>query len=192
MRELREQIAQRDEEEQELSRGSALLIAQGNDPSDLREDRVHARQVLQDLHAAIPTMEHLVDQAQEALQAARADVARELYAKAREDEARAAERVEEAMEPLVLALADLREAGRDAYRAGLDSGLETSLQYKRRLSVRETFVLTKLSAAVPSFHIRNAHRVEDLTARLESALPPLGESTEPDESETAALVASEA
>ena len=151
--------------------------------------------MLQDMHAAIPEVEHLISAAEGALKSARADVARDLYAEAREDERKAAERVEQAIEPLVAALADLQAAGRQTYQLGLDAGLESAQQYKRRLSVREGFLMTKLGEAVPSLRPRNAHRVEDLAARLETALPPLGErsSTEPHESETTAtLVATEA
>jgi hypothetical protein len=177
LQELRDEVAELDEVDQEAGRAVAVAVAEGGpDVADsLSDSRRKFRERLSALHEALPIAEARVHEAEQGVERARVTVAAREYGGLRRAEEKAAEEFTRALRVAAEAHVRLHELGRAAYVAGTQAKLEGPLMYRRRLSVRALCVGTLLREVEPVEKTPNAHSVEDLADRLRAVLPPYEE-----------------
>jgi hypothetical protein len=173
--EIRESIHRLDGELEEVNRGAAVFLADGEEGEGVPEAlgvRRHAiREELQDLHSGLGHLDTLINEAEEDLREIRQEGALAEYVEARGREKKAAGKVERATKALCRDLSGFREASRIAYSLGLAAGAETSLHYRRRLQVSEHFLRTHLGEYSELLRTPVRFQVPELAARLDAVLP---------------------
>jgi chromosome segregation ATPase len=175
--EIRMEIARLDTQLQELNRGAALLLADGEAadgvPNALRERRASLREALVDHHAALSELDGLVAAAVEDVEAYGLERAREEYGRLRAQEAKAAQKVQRAGGALGRALSELREASCASYEVGLGASVETATHYSRRLRVGEGFMRTIAGPFYSELRVPLRSQVPDFSTTWGDILPAI-------------------
>lgn len=174
--ELRESILALDAELEELNRGAAIFLVDGEEgesiPAALAARREAIREELSDSHSALSHLDALKSEAEEDLEELRLEGARAAYAEARQREEKAVAKLARVVErSLVPALEGLKEVGAEVYALGLSAEMETPTVFRRRAMVVENYIATKLGEVFPLFRVHRRLQVEDLEKRLAEVLP---------------------